>query len=90
MSKEVPWSDKVLRNFIEKAMLNEDEIFLLTTRIKGWGIIRQATELGCSERTVGRIIKELKHKYDLVQSEFPNEFPQRNKKSATDRYLDTH
>lgn len=88
MSKEVPWTDRVLREFIERAMLSEDEIFIMTTRIKGWTVSKQAMELHVSESTIANKIRDLKHRYDLVQAEYPDIFPVRNKKSAKEKYMD--
>lgn len=88
MSKEVPWTDKVFRQYIERAMLSEDEIFVMTTRIKGWTVTKQAAELHVSESTIARMIKDMKIKYDRVQAEYPNEFPLRNKKSVKEKYMD--
>lgn len=88
MSKEVPWTDRVLREFIERAMLSEDEIFIMTTRIKGWTVSKQAMELHVSESTIANKIRDMKLKYDRVQAEYPDLFPVRNKKSAKEKYMD--
>lgn len=90
MSKEVPWTDKVLREFIERALLTEDEIFIMTTRVKGWTVTKQAEALHVSESSVARMIKSLKQRYDLVQAEYPDRFPVRNKKSVKEKYMDEH
>lgn len=88
MSKEVPWSDRVLRFFIEKGALTEDQIFVITTRLKGWTVSKTALEMHKSESSVARIVKDLKIKYDIVQSEYPDQLPLRNKKSVKDKYMD--
>lgn len=90
MSKTVHWTDDTLRFFIEKALLTEDEIFILTTRLKGWSITKQSLEMGKSERTVSRLVKSIRVKYDVIQKQYPNEMPLRNVNSKTDKYLDTH
>lgn len=89
MSKQVKWTADIVRKFSEKAMLNEDEIFVLVTRVKGMPISRQAQELNCSESTINRMISNLKKKYDCVQKEYPDEFPVR-KSSAKETWMDEH
>ncbi|MCQ2211297.1 MAG: hypothetical protein MJZ34_13515 [Paludibacteraceae bacterium] len=61
--------------FIEKAMLNEEEIYILQSRCKNITISSQAMHLHCSESRVNRIIANLKKKYDAVQKEYPEDFP---------------
>lgn len=90
ISKEVPWTSRVVEFFIEKAMLNEEEAFLARTRAMEWTVSKQALETGYSIRTIGRRIEKLKRKYDRVYEEYPNEIPKRNPKSVKDKYLDTH
>lgn len=87
MAKQVKWTQNIVREFSERAMLNEDEIFVLVTRVKGMPISRQAQELNCSESTVNRIVANLKKKYDSVQKEYPDLFPSR-KSSAKEVWMD--
>lgn len=89
MSHEVRWSEKVTEEFIKKGNLNEEQIFLLRSRINGMPISCQADQLGCSSRTVDRMIKELKLIYDHVQKEYPEIFPPR-RVSKEEKYMDTH
>lgn len=90
MSKEVPWTKKTLENFIEKANLNSDEIYIMESRIRGASCTEQSIHLNKSVATIHRMIRELKHKYDVVQAENPNDFPVRIKKSAKEQWMDTH
>lgn len=89
MAKQIVWTKQVLENFIEQAMLTEDEIFIMETRIKGWTVTMQAMELKRSESSVHRMINVLKRKYDKVQKENPDMFPVR-RSSAKETYMDTH
>lgn len=90
MSKEVPWTKRTLENFIEKAHLNDDEIYIMESRIKGESVTAQSLHLNQSTATTHRMIRVLKHKYDLVQAEYPDEFPLRIKKTAKEKWMDTH
>lgn len=87
--RSVHWTKQLTEDFIDLAMLNEDESYILRSRVKNTPISIQADYLCCSPRTVDRMIKELKHKYDLVQKEYPDKFPVR-RTSATEKWLDTH
>lgn len=89
MSKQVVWTKKVLEDFIELAMLTEEEAFIMRSRVKGWTVTQQAMELNKSESSVHRTINLLKKKYDTVQAEHPDRFPIR-KASAKETYMDTH
>lgn len=88
MSHEVPWNKIILERFIEVAMLTKDEEMIMRTRVAGWTVSKQASELGMSVATVNRHIKKLKHKYDAVQKYEPLLPPR--KKSKVERYMDTH
>lgn len=87
--KQVLWTKKVLESFIEKAMLTEDEAYIMRSRCQGVTVVEQAHKLHKSEATVHRMISSLKKKYDVVQAEYPEEFPPR-KYSAQEEYMDTH
>lgn len=89
MSKEVTWTKKVLDNFIELAMLTDDEVYIMRSRVKGITVTQQALALNKSESSVHRMIKELKKKYDAVQAEHPDKFPPR-RFSEKETYMDTH
>lgn len=67
MAQEVPWTRSIVEEFADLAMLSDTERWLLTTRIGGMTRSQQAQELGFSERSVDRRIKNLKNKYDRVQ-----------------------
>lgn len=84
MAKQVKWTNDVTNYFIEYALLNEDEEFIIRTRVKGKSIVWQSEQLHCSTATVSRTIKELKEKYDVVQKEHPELFPKRKKSKRED------
>lgn len=67
MAHEVPWDRRIVEEFVSRAMLTQDEQWLLRTRIQGMPRCQQADALGLSERSVDRAIRRLKAKYDQVQ-----------------------
>lgn len=87
--KQVKWTEQILKKFEQRALLSEEECYIMESRIRGATVTQQALKLSKSESSVHRIIKELKIKYDLVQKEYPDEFPVR-KKSAKETYMDTY
>lgn len=89
MSNQVIWTDKILSAFIEKAMLNDEEIYIMKSRCQNVPVSAQAMHLHCSESRVHRMIAKLKKKYDAVQLEFPEEFPIR-RQSQKELYMDNH
>lgn len=89
MAHQVKWTKDIVREFSDKAMLSEDEIFVLVTRVKGVPISIQAQELHCSESTVNRIVANLKKKYDTVQKEYPDVFPIR-RTSKEEEWMDNN
>lgn len=89
MAHQVHWTKLILEEFIDKAMLSDQEKFIMESRVKGWTVTEQALYLKVSESTVHKTIKRLKQKYDKVQQEYPDTFPVR-KYSAEETYMDTH
>lgn len=87
MAKEVPWNRIIFERFSSLAMLNEDELKILETRIAGWTRVKQAREFGMSLATVDRIISRLKDKYDTVQI-YDDILPPR-RYSKEEEYMDT-
>lgn len=60
MAHEVPWDRRIVEEFIDQAMLSDDEQWLLRTRIQGMPRCQQADALGLSERSLDRMIRRLK------------------------------
>lgn len=89
MAHEVKWTKKLLDDLYEHAMLNDNERYIMESRIKGVPVSIQADHLCCSEATVHRMISRIKKKYDAVQAEYPEKFPKR-KKSAKETWLDNN
>lgn len=87
--KDILWTKNTLDFFIDKAMLNDDEIFIMKNRLKGMPVSQMAMGLNCSESTIHRMISNLKKRYDVVQKEYPDVLPIR-KKSAKEEYMDSH
>lgn len=50
-------------DFVNKTMLTDDEIKVLDSLLKKSSIIQIAQELNMSDRTISRIIKDIKEKY---------------------------
>lgn len=75
MTPKIPWTKTMLEKFIEEALLTEDEIQVLRTRVAGWSIVRQSMEMGLSTATVSRIVKSITKKYKAIQPKFPDIFP---------------
>lgn len=87
MAKTVRWTKKLLEDFYEHALLNDDEQYIMESRIKGVPVSLQADHLCCSESTVHRMISNIKKKYDLVQKEYPEKFPPR-RNSKEEAWMD--
>lgn len=88
MSKEIKWNKLIVETFIEEAMLNKDEEWILRTRVAGWTVSQQADYMGVSNSTVNRYIKTLKEKYDNV-SKYNPLLPPR-KPSKEEEYMDNN
>lgn len=67
MAHEVPWDSRILEEFVAQAMLSPDEEWIIRTRAKGMPRCQQADALGLSERSLDRMIRRLKVKYDQAQ-----------------------
>lgn len=67
MAQQVPWDQQILDEFIRRALLSEEDQWILRSRIGGMSRSQQAEHLGLSERSVDRRISRLKSKYDHVQ-----------------------
>lgn len=89
MSKQVPWTKTLTERFIDLAALSSDEAYIMRGRVRNMTVTEMSMNLGKSEATIHRMIKMIKIKYDLVQKEYPDEFPER-KASAKETYMDTH
>lgn len=75
--------------FIEKAMLSDDETYILESRVKGTTVTQQALHLHKSESTIHRMVLKIRDKYDIIQKEYPDRLPIR-RYSAKETYMDTH
>lgn len=89
MSHQVVWTDKVLQTFIKEGNLSDDEILIMTTRVKGWTITKQSMSFHMSKSKIDKMVARLKVKYDAVQRDNPDTMPER-KFSAKETYMDTH
>lgn len=86
---EIRWNKNIFDAFVREAMLNDYQIKLLESRIKGDTVKKQALKFHASESTIAREIKHLKQLYDVVQRQHPDEFPVR-KNSKEETYMDNN
>lgn len=70
---QIEWTLDKVRFVEEKAMLSEDECFVLEQRVRGVSITSIALALHRSNSTVHNLIKNIRIKYDRVQKEYPNQ-----------------
>lgn len=87
--KRVQWTKKTMEFFIEHAMLNEDDCYLLESRVKGKTVREQSLHLHRSESSIHRDLQRIKKLYDVIQEEYPDKLPKR-RYSAKETYMDTH
>lgn len=64
---DIPWNKIIMEEFISLACLTDEETRILKQWTSGWSIAKIAMQHGMSTRTVDRIIKRLREKYDAVQ-----------------------
>nr|DAK94694.1 MAG TPA: DNA-directed RNA polymerase subunit alpha [Caudoviricetes sp.] len=83
MAQQVPWDQQILDEFIRRALLSEEDQWLLRSRIGGMSRSQQAEHLGLSERSVDRRISRLKSKYDHVQPRSSGLPPRRRRAADT-------
>lgn len=88
MAHQVPWNKVIVEEFIDKAMLTEDEEWVLRTRVAGWSRTKQADHLQISISTLDKIINMLKKKYDNVEKTNPLLPPR--KTSAKETWMDNN
>ena len=86
---QVVWTKKVYTFFCEHGNLNDLEREILAQRISGMTVLQMSFYHSMSESSIHRLIKRLRHKYDVVQKEYPNELRPR-KSSTAETYMDTH
>ena len=71
------WTRRIKEIFIQEAMLDEKEVILLESCIKGEKRTAQAAKLNLSPETLQRRVKKLQQKYDWVQKEHSDVMPER-------------
>lgn len=89
MAKQVKWNAQILEDFENLALLSDEECYIMESRCRGISVTAQALKLHKSEASIHKIISRLKKKYDSVQEQYPDRFPER-KKSATELWMDSH
>lgn len=90
MGTKVVWTKETLETFIEEAMIvDELELKVLRTRIAEWSRTKQSQEFNISLSTLDRIIKKLKHKYNVCQKRRPDFYP-KPRLSDKEKWMDTH
>ena len=89
IKKQVPWTKSRIDKFVELGMLNEEQEYLMRSRVRGATVTEQAMHLNCDPSTIHRKIKKIKEIYDVVQKEHADIFPPR-RTSKEEEYMDTH
>lgn len=88
--RSIYWNKLIFNEFVELAMLDEFEVELLKSHIRGDSIVKQSMDLKCSESTINRTISKLKAKYDEVSKQsdiLPERYDVRQKKEIKDAML---
>ena len=67
MTKQVFWTKKVLEEFIKEGNLSKRQEYIIRTRVAGYTITKQASELNLSIDPVNKDIAQLKKLYDATQ-----------------------
>lgn len=67
MTKQVFWTKKVLEEFIKEGNLSKRQEYIIRTRVAGYTITKQASELNLSIDQVNKDIAQLKKLYDATQ-----------------------
>jgi len=88
---QVPWTKDRVDMFIEMAMLDDDEAYIIRSRVHKIPVSVQARYLDYSESTIHAMVRKLKLKYDVVQRQVndPKIFPPR-KFSKDEVWMDLH
>lgn len=66
--RQVDWNEVNYSEFCQLAMLNEDERYIMETRImKTATVYQQSDHFNCSDSKVRDMVRNLKDRYDAVQ-----------------------
>jgi sulfite reductase beta subunit-like hemoprotein len=76
---DLHWTKKRLGAFIELACLSEDEIDVLTDWSNRKDPTWSANHLSMSKSKVEKLRTQIRRRYDVVQKEYPEQFPLRIK-----------
>ena len=68
MAKQVAWNQNVVEAFINEGNLNRRQEYIIRTRILGYSIARQASDLHLSIDQVNKEIRQMKRIYDKAQA----------------------
>lgn len=68
MAKQVLWNQNVVEAFIHEGNLNRRQEYIIRTRILGYSIARQASDLHLSVDQVNKEICKMKRIYDKAQA----------------------
>lgn len=81
MAKQVAWSQEVVEAFIHEGNLNRRQEYIIRTRILGYSIARQASDLHLSVDQINKETSHLKRIYDKAQANssiLPKRFQKRS------------
>ena len=67
MAKQIVWSQEIVEAYITLGNLNRRQEYILRTRILGYSIAKQASDLHLSVDQINKEISRLKYIYDKTQ-----------------------
>jgi DNA-binding CsgD family transcriptional regulator len=76
---DLVWTKKRLGAFIEAACLSEEETEVLIDWVDHHSPAWTAEKRSMSDSKVGKLRTKIRRKYDIVQMEYPDIFPPRNR-----------
>ena len=67
--KGIIWTRSIFEEFVNIAMLSEEEIAVIEADIKGWSQVKMSMQLNMSIAKINRILHRCRIKYDAAQKE---------------------
>lgn len=70
---QIEWTLNKVKFVEEKAMLSQEECYVLEERVRGTSITSIALALHRSNSTIHNLIRGIRAKYDRIQKEYPDQ-----------------
>lgn len=67
--KGIIWTKSIFEEFVNIAMLNEEEVAVVKASIDNWTQTKMELELHMSKAKINRLLKRCRIKYDVAQKE---------------------